>query len=129
MPKDSQARIVRKADKYGISPFTRAFFYHCHSIVKNDNATLDRLNTFLNLYGFARNMAMALLLSATVLAISATYHEFICQSQEKPGNLLVFTVLALIAAFFMFLRYLKFFRIYTMEVFLTYAEKTGNGDK
>lgn len=129
LPKDSQSRIVRKAEKYEINPFTRAFFFHCHSIVKNDSATLDRLNTFLNLYGFARNMAMALLLSAIVLVISAGYHEFICQSQEKPENLLVYTVLALIASFFMFLRYLKFFRIYTMEVFLTYAENTGNGDK
>ena len=129
LPKDSQSRIIKKAEKYGISSFRRAFFFHCHTIVKKDSASLDRLNTFLNLYGFARNMAMALLLSATVLAISAVYHEFIYQSQEKPNHLLCYTVNALITSFFMFLRYLKFFRIYTMEVFLNYSENIRKGDK
>jgi len=118
LPGATQKRVLAKAEQRGVAVSDRSFFFHCHPLVKRDQATLERLNTFLNLYGFARNLCMALLLTVPLLLYRAVWGSGF-GFQQGP---LLWAIVAFIAALGMFYRYLKFFRHYTMEVFTTYAE-------
>lgn len=75
---------------------------------------LDRLNAFLNLYGFSRNVSMAALLIVPMLIVGALTGDVAPRLWAASG--------ALVTAVAMFYRYLKFFRLYTVEVFVNYAE-------
>jgi len=117
-PTATQQRVLKKAQQHGVTASDRSFFFHCHPLVKKDQATLERLNSFLNLYGFSRNLCMALLLTVPLLLYSAWWGSD-CVFRRGP---LLWAIIALVAAIGMFYRYLKFFRHYAVEVFTTYAE-------
>lgn len=121
LPKETRERILNKADRCsGIKEPGRALYFHCFAIVKHDQATRERLETFLNLYGFCRNVCMALLLGAGVLAIGVVSDSW---RESGIGEHVWWAIpAALLAAVGMFYRYLKFFRDYTVEVFRSYAE-------
>jgi hypothetical protein len=88
-------------------------------MLRSGDATLKRLDIFLNLYGFARNLCMAAIISALVLFASIPWgpEGLLSVHQRRiPGGL------CLVAAYFLLLRYLKFFREYVSEVFTEYAE-------
>lgn len=120
LPAETRARVLAKAAAAGAGSEPRALFFYCHASVKSDEVTLARLNTFLNLYGFSRNLAMALLLSGFVLMGSAFLRATSFLSPEfRP---LLIGALCLPMSYVLLLRYLKFFRHYTLEVFLSYAE-------
>lgn len=121
-PRTTQERILNRANEEGVEAPGRGFFFHCHAIVKRDRTTRERLNTFLNLYGFCRNASMALLIAALVLVFGA-FGSFDWQAWEGlHGQKLAWAGGALAVSVGMFYRYLKFFRHYTMEVFITYPE-------
>ena len=123
-PKKTQDRILRKAkEKAGIESPGRALFYHCHPIVLRQQVAQERLNTFLNLYGFCRNVSMASLLAILILLSGFL---FIDGPHAPDCSLVLWSVIgAFVTAVGMFYRYLKFFRHYTEEVFRTYAETNG----
>jgi hypothetical protein len=79
---------------------------------------LERLNVFLNLYGFCRNVCMALVIVAPALLLG-----IILGSAETgevgPGW---WVAAGLIAAVGMFYRYLKFFRQFAVEVYTSYSK-------
>ncbi|MFH1349886.1 MAG: hypothetical protein ABII26_03025, partial [Pseudomonadota bacterium] len=81
-----------------------------------------RLNTFLNLYGFSRNISMSGLLAASVLIIGMFSTGF---STQKMWWIIV----ALGICIGMFYRYLKFFKHYTEEVFRAYAAMPEQGSE
>jgi len=129
LPKTTQERILARAAKEGVSTASmRSFFFHCHAIAKRDRVTLERLNQFLNQYGFCRNITMVLLLAAVILPLAA----LILLAQGKYGSIdwqkFVWGAASLVGAYGMFLRYLKFFRHYTLEVFMSYAEPSHSKD-
>ena len=108
LPEKIRERVLERAkEKAGIDEPGRALFLHCHSVVKREQALLGRLNSFLNLYGFCRNVSAASLLVVPLLLAGG-----------KPWWALASAALA----FGMFHRYLKFFKHYTVEVFVSYAE-------
>jgi hypothetical protein len=108
LPQKTRGRVLEKAkEKAGIGEPDRALFLHCHSLVKREQAVLERLNAFLNLYGFCRNVSMASLLSVLFLLVGGEWW---------------WALAAAVVALAMFHRYLKFFRHYTAEVFVSYAE-------
>jgi hypothetical protein len=121
LPAETRDRVLAKAAAAGAGSEPRALFFHCHARVKRDEATLGRLNTFLNLYGFCRNLAMALLLSGFVLMGSTLARATWPLSAESRSSLLI-GALCLPISYVLLLRYLKFFRHYTLEVFVSYAE-------
>lgn len=108
LPEKTRERVLQRAEeKAGIGEPGRALFLHCHSVVKREQVVLARLNSFLYLYGFCRNVSAASLLAAPVLLV---------------GGELWWALAATVVAAAMFQRYLKFFRHYTAEVFVSYAE-------
>lgn len=120
-PPEIQKRILEKAQTEGIGGPGRGLFYHCFATVKREKSTSERLASFLTVYGFCRNVSMACLL-ATVLLLFAglsdvDWKTFTGIHSEK----LWWALGALIVAIGLFLRYLKFFRHYTNEVFRDYA--------
>jgi hypothetical protein len=125
LPQETRDRILAKAAAAGAGSEPRALFSHCHACVKGDEVTLGRLNTFLNLYGFYRNLAMAVLLSGFVLMWSTIVRATWPFSTESRTSLLI-GALCLPISYVLLLRYLKFFRHYTLEVFVSYAE-AGTG--
>jgi hypothetical protein len=96
-----------------------ALFFHCHAVMKSDPVVQGRLETFLNLYGFCRNMALALVIAAICLAIGLTLDTAETGPDVPPGWWLAAGVLAAVG---MLYRYLKFYRQYAVELFTSYAE-------
>jgi hypothetical protein len=125
LPKEIRTRVLAKAAAAGAGSEPRALFFHCHARVKGDDATLARLNAFLNLYGFCRNLAMAVLLAGFVLAGTTIIRAAWPLSAESRNSLLI-GALCLPLSYVLLLRYLKFFRHYTLEVFVAYAD-AGTG--
>ncbi len=121
LPAETQARLLAKADeRAGIKEPGRALFFHCHPLVLREQATRDRLDTFLHLYGFCRNTSMALLLVIPVLLAGALAHAV---AGTPTGDQIWWAIAtAPLAMVGMFYRYLKFFREYTIEVLRTCAE-------
>jgi magnesium-transporting ATPase (P-type) len=89
--------------------------------VKRDKATLDRLNIFINVYSFCRNMAFAMLLAAAVIAASGIWYA--AHGLWEPNlNKVGIAVLCVCGAVGMLYRYLSFYRRYIQEVLITYPE-------
>jgi hypothetical protein len=121
LPKETRHRVLQKAARLAaIDEPGRGLFFHCHPIVKRDQPTLERLNTFLNQYGFCRNLSVASFLAAIVLLVGALWSWRSGQDEGAPR--LYWAGIAIVVAIGMLYRYLKFFRHYTVEVFVTYAE-------
>ncbi len=120
LPPETQKRILAVAEKNGFEKPGRGLFLHAHSVAKQDKGTLERLATFLNLYGFCRNVATGLIVAAILLLIGALFDAR--HWKEIDNYKLAWMGAALVGAVGMFYRYLKFFRHYTMEVFNSYAE-------
>lgn len=121
LPEGTCTRIISKTtEKAGFEKPGQAVFYHCFQIAKSNEKTLTRLNTFLNLYGFSRNVSMSLFLCSLVLLSGWLYNRY-TNSQQNPA-LLWWSIVSILASIGMLYRYLKFFRHYSVEVFTSYAE-------
>lgn len=101
----------------------RAVFLYCWRRVRASVDTASRLDTFIALYGFCRNMAMATLLSA--LAILVSLAAAALGIGTAPNGALQWALLGGAVTPFLFYRYLKFYRQYTSEVFTRYETNTS----
>jgi hypothetical protein len=119
-PPETQQRVLSVAEKNGFPKPSRGLFLHAHTVVKQDKVTLERLTSFLNLYGFCRNMSLGLIIAAIILLVGALID--VRNWSHIDNYKLAWAGVALVGAIGMFYRYLKFFRHYTMEVFNSYAE-------
>jgi hypothetical protein len=115
-PKATQERILARAVECRAPKSGRALFFHCHAIVKHQAVTRDRMNIFLALYGFCRNTSMASTLAACSLIVSHILFP------STAPDLIPWLPATLVVAVGMLYRYLKFFRHYTTEVFVSYAD-------
>jgi hypothetical protein len=119
LPHTLRVRVRVPSQKTG-EDSARAIFSHCRVVVRKDPATRAILDTFLNLYGFCRNVSMSLMIVAAVM-----FWGLLRKHQalgEWSQVMLWWVATAIIASIGMFYRYLKFFRKYTKEVFVAYAE-------
>jgi hypothetical protein len=122
LPARTRTRILQRSTAAGFPVPGRDLFYHCHATVRHDEATSARLNTFLYLYGFSRNTSLALLYSAIVFLLVGVglFPRISSQLQSLP--LIPLAITSLLLSCIMLLRYLKFFRHFTLEVFVSYSE-------
>ena len=119
LPDATQKRVLsRSTTLAGITTPSEGLFFHCHALVRKQPAALERLNTFLNLYGFCRNVCMALLIVAPSLVVGSLI------GSGKTGAISPgwWALAAFLGAIGMFYRYLKFYRQYSLELYTTYAE-------
>jgi len=120
LPRNQRDRVLRQARRRAdIEIAGPALFYHCFASVKHDDVVMVRLNTFLNLYGFCRNMSLALLVVAAMLGIGTALGSVDTGSAVPVGWWIAGCVAGSLGLLY---RYLKFFRHYGSEVFLSYAE-------
>jgi hypothetical protein len=115
LPQGTRERVLARSGGLTGS----ALFYRVFGAMKHDEIVQERLSTFLNLYGFCRNMALALV--AVVLFLVA---GLINQSADTgpvlgPGWWLVAVIVGAVG---MLYRYLKFYRQYALELLTGYAE-------
>lgn len=108
-----KALVAKATGKVDVTDH-RELFRHCHASVKNQKTTGERLTIFLTQYGFARNMALAMFLSSGVLLLGAFYTE------DAIGSKVCWAGTALFVGFVLLARYVKFYLIYTKEVFESY---------
>lgn len=123
LPASMVKRFKDKAATLGIPLIDDGFFFHCYSRVKQRDYVSSRLSAFLNLYGFCRNLSMALLIVSFTLGIRA---------YRDPATILYHLSLSCWAWIFlglslgMLYRYLKFYRLYSVEVFLSFDGLDGS---
>jgi hypothetical protein len=121
LPQETRERVLKKAnERAGITQPGPGLFFHCFAFVRGDEDARGRLDSFLSLYGFSRNVATAAAIAVLVLAadfISMESVEVALHSVEFR-----WAVAAAVAAVGLLYRYLKFFRLYSVEVFIRYAE-------
>ncbi len=116
LPTTTRRRIMEKAEVAGAAETGEGLFVLAFGIVKADKEAMTRLNTFLNLYGFCRNISFASLSCVIIILVGSW--------QTGLAANLPWILVALGCAVGMFYRYLKFFRQYSYELFLTYAAQT-----
>lgn len=119
LPRVQQDRVLRRAEAAGVQGTGDPLFFHCFGVVKEREAVMIRLNAFLNLYGFCRNMSLASLGVAVALLAGLVLGTAQTGDVAGPGW---WALGAAIASVGLLYRYLKFFRQYGVEVFLSYAE-------
>jgi hypothetical protein len=122
LPEAQQRAVLNVAAKSGIAGPGEGLFFHCFARVKREEAVMARLNTFLNLYGFCRNMSVALVVVAVCLGAGSAAGSAHTGSVVSPGW---WVVGSLVIAAGLFYRYLKFFRLYAVEVYVSYADIAG----
>ena len=105
-------KILEKLSKYGIEEHVEARFHHVRTLSKQNEETWERIKIYINLCGFCRNTSLALLISSIFLRI------FIQSNSEY----FFLPYIVFIGAIGMFYRYLKFFRLYSYELYTTYPD-------
>jgi hypothetical protein len=121
LPMEQQTRVRNRAARAGITSTGEGLFLHCFSEAKREPVTLDRLNTFLNLYGFCRNMCVSLAVVGGALLLGTLVFNSAKTGPIVPPGWCIAGCL-LVAAGLLY-RYLKFYRQYSVEVFVSYAER------
>jgi hypothetical protein len=91
------------------------------TICDKKKSTASRVSTFLNLYGLCRNLSMTAIFVTAMLIVSASYHD-------RPTDYWWATASAVLGCG-MFLRYLKFYRHYSLEVFTAFAYSKSSKTK
>lgn len=114
LPEATQRAAMDKGKAVGVDAPGEALFWPAFNAARDRPKVMDRLESFLNQYGFARNIATVAILDALLFAWSYYFHG----GPSLHANLMW---ASLVVAVGMTLRYLKFFRLYANEVFTAYA--------
>ena len=114
LPEETQRAALMRAASAGIMKPGEGMFWVAYDAARNNKVVMDRMNSFLNLYGFCRNVAFVAFVDAVVLAVSHYYFE-------APKSDLWWALAAVVIGICMFFRYLKFYRHFALEVYTSYA--------
>ena len=114
LPEATQKAALERGQQVGADRPEEALFWQAHTYGRGTSAVALRLDSFLNLYGFARNTAFVAFADSAVL-----YWSYL--QTNAPSEYLLWARLALVIGLGMTLRYLKFFRHYAVEIFTSYA--------
>lgn len=116
-PEQTRQRILAKAEGDGVKGTGEDLFLYVRygPVVLQDQRLMERLNSFLNKYGFSRNLSFSALLIGVALLVRISFWPTI------DANLTKYAITALLVGILLFYRYLKFFRQYSYELFNVYA--------
>jgi len=104
----------------GISS-SEGLFWQAYSAAKSSPSTMARMDAFLRLYGFCRNMAFVALGTGIGLAIKLALLWRSTGWDDETAVLAVYSCASLFVAGGMLHRYLKFYRLFSVEVLVTFA--------
>jgi hypothetical protein len=121
LPNTTIDKILAKARAQRITEPGEALFWLAYDNIRQKKALHARVSTFLNLYGLCRNLSMTALSVCAMLIVSALYWE-------KPMDYWWATA-SVVLGIGMFVRYLKFYRHYALEVFTSLAYSKGSKNR
>ncbi len=115
LPANVRKKVMEKARGKGVVGLGEGLFLHVRYSreILGDERILKRLDSFINQYGFSRNLAFTSILVGVSLLIKGRL--------LASAELLNYGDTALIAGVALLYRYLKFFRQYSYEIFNAYA--------
>lgn len=114
LPKATQEAVKAKGEKQGVTTAGTALFWAAYAYARETSAVMTRLETFLNLYGFCRNIALVAFVDSAIW-----YWSYL--QPNGPDKYLLWARLSAVVGIGMTMRYLKFLKHYTSEVFTAYA--------
>lgn len=94
-------------------------FWTAYAIARRDPFASARMQSFLNLYGFCRNITFVGLLSTILIAIEIYFGEDTGRSVLVIEEMWVWFYVSLVSSLLMFHRFLKFYRLYAVEIFIS----------
>ncbi len=124
-PLDDQmkVRVRARAREDGQSAQAgESLFWTAFARAKRDGTTYSRMEGFLKLYGFCRNVAFVGLAGCVGLLIAAGWSLWVNGVVADARSQLRWAGAAFVVGLSLFYRYLKFHRLYSVEVFVGYAE-------
>ncbi|HYU11609.1 MAG TPA: hypothetical protein VEK82_03465 [Stellaceae bacterium] len=95
-------------------------FWAAFARAKCDAMTYARMDGFLKLYGFCRNIAFVGIVAAVAIIAAMVWGARAGEALADARSHLLWASVSLLAGVAMFYRYLKFHRLYAVEVFLGY---------
>jgi hypothetical protein len=113
VPVGVKVRLVAQMDSRQIPDDPQSRFHHARQIAKDDERTWSRLETFQGLFVFSRNAAFALLIMGVV-----AFGYLVPRGLSSTPMASFY----LIGAVGMFYRYIKFYRLYSYELFCAYPD-------
>ena len=122
LPKQIQDAALARSAASGVGTPGEAMFWLAFVEAKNSKTAMDRIESFLNLYGFCRNIALVFLIAAPVLIMRFGL-------DAVPRQDLWLGLGSLVIGAGMMLRYLKFLRHFAVEVVTQYALGRGQPGK
>jgi len=114
MPDEIIRHALDRAKRANVDGPGQAMFLLAFQEARGSATVMGRLENFLNLYGFCRNIALVCMLAAVILY--ADYRWF-----DGPSKYYWWSWAALALGLGMTLRYLKFYRHYSYELFTAYG--------
>lgn len=114
LPDETKNALSDRAKKLGPASTTEGMFSAAHVSARAAPPVASRLDNFLNIYGFCRNVALVGLLDASIF-----YWSYL--QKGGPHEHLLWARLSLLIGFGMLVRYLKFYRLFAYEVFTSWA--------
>ncbi len=117
LPSGTRGKLLEKVRNEGGNATGEDLFLHIRfsPLVLQDAKLMERLNSFLNLYGFNRNLCFAAIVVGASMFLVGQY------SRPARPELIRYGLTIGFAGVVLFYRYLKFFRQYSYELFNTYA--------
>lgn len=109
----------RASEESETVPSGEALFWLAYSVAKTDASVAARMGSFLKLYGFCRNMAFINLCSCLSFLIVTIIKLFCGETFELYHPM--WTAFSLVCTLGMLIRFLKFYRLYSVEVFVAYS--------
>jgi hypothetical protein len=121
-------RLNAKARDEGHSTDSdESLFWIAFARVKRDPLTYAGLEAFLKLYGFCRNIAFVGFAGAVLIIGQAIWSMCYGPSAVDVLDRLSWALGALVVGVAMTYRYLKFQRLYSVEIFVSYLELSNQG--
>ncbi|AZO69953.1 hypothetical protein [Mesorhizobium sp. M1D.F.Ca.ET.043.01.1.1] len=115
-----RARVQTALEKAGSDLRGDEAYWVAYSVAKRDEHAKPRLANFLNVYGFCRNLSFIAAVTAELLFVQAWVAPRLDTFGSAAHEFAAAVGFALIS-FQLFKRYLKFYRLYSIEVFVTFA--------
>lgn len=100
---------------------SEGLFWHAFSVAKQSPVATARMDAFLRLYGFCRNMTFVALITGIGLFTKLVLHWRTIGWDDAAKVIASYSAISLLVAFGMLLRYLKFHRLFSVEVLVTFA--------